>query len=152
MTNVLRWDPFRDMQALRRGVDRMFDDFLPWPRLSWWEAETHVPLDVYETDDSLVMKAALPGVKLEEVDVSVMGGTLIIKGETKTQEEVKRENYHHREMRYGAFSGSVVLPTRVDHDKAEAVFENGVLTITMPKPEAVKPKSIKVRTVVEPKS
>ncbi len=111
-------------------------------------------MDVCETDDSLVVKAALPGVRPDEVDIFVTGDVLTIKGETKNEEETKGDNYRRRELRYGAFARSVPLPTRVDHDEAEATFENGVLTVTMPKAEEVKAKSIKIkpRSVIEGKS
>jgi HSP20 family protein len=135
-------------------MDRLFGDFFG-PRVMTWEpAELGFALDVYETDDVLVVKGALPGVRPEEVDISVTDGVLTIKGETKSEEENKDENYHRRELRYGAFSRSVALPTRVDHDKAEAKFENGILTISLPKAEEVKPKSIKIAAheVIEGKS
>jgi HSP20 family protein len=152
MSNLMRWDPFEDIRSLRH---RMFDDFFRGPRFLPWEAAEYTfPLDVYETEDSLVVKAALPGMRPEDVDISVSGDVLTIKGESKTEEEVKRENYHRRELRYGSFARSVPLPTRVDHNKAEAVFEQGVLTVTMPKAEELKAKTIKVkpRPVIEGKS
>jgi HSP20 family protein len=126
-------------------MDRVFDDFFRGPHLLPWEGpELGFPLDVYETEDSLMVKAALPGVKPEEVEISVTGDTLTIKG----------ENYHRRELRYGSFCRSVPLPTGVNHHKAEAVFEQSVLTVTLPKAEEAKPKTIKVnaRPVIEGKS
>ena len=101
-----------------------------------------------------MVKGALPGVRPDEVDISVIGDILTVKGETKSEEETKDESYHRRELRYGAFARSIPLPTRVNHDKAEATFENGVLTITLPKAEEVKPKSIKIAAhgVIEGKS
>lgn len=148
MADDMRWDPWREVEGFRRAVDRVFDDFLRWPRLTWREGEATIPLDVYETDDALVVKAALPGVKPEDVDISITGDNLIIRGECTGKEEVKRESYHRQEIYYGTFSRSLAMPTRVDHEHAEAVFENGLLTITMPKAEEVKPKSIMVRTVL----
>lgn len=155
MSSPMRWEPFDEMRGLRRRMDRLFDDFFRGPRFLPWEpAELGFALDVYETDDALMVKAALPGVRPEEVDISVTGDVLTIKGETKSEEETKRENYHRRELRYGAFARSIPLPTRVDHDKAEATFENGVLTVTMPKAEEAKSKPIKIaaRGVIEGKS
>jgi len=131
-------------------MDRLFG-----PRILAWEpAELGFALDVYETDDALVVKAALPGVRPDEVDISVTDDILTSKGETKSEEETKNENYHRRELRYGAFARSITLPTLVNHDKAEATFENGILTITLPKAEEVKPKSIKIAAhgVIEGKS
>jgi len=131
-------------------MDRLFG-----PRILAWEpAELGFALDVYENDDALVVKAALPGVRPDEVDISVTDDILTIKGETKSEEETKDGSYHRRELRYGAFARSIALPTLVNHDKAEATFENGILTVTLPKAEEVKPKSIKIAAhgVTEAKS
>ena len=155
MSSLMRWDPFAEMRPLRRRWARLFDDFFPSISLMPWESsELAFPVDLYESDDKLVAKATLPGVKPEDVDISISGDVLTIKGETKSQEEVKRENYHRQEIRYGAFARSIPLPTKVDFDKTEAVFEEGILTVTMPKAEEVKPKTIKVkaRPVIEGKS
>ena len=104
MANITRWDPFGEMVHLRQAMDRLFDESFtrPW-RLLGWEGETFVPLDVYETDDELVVKASLPGVKPEDVDVSIIGDTLSIKGEFKSEEETKKPSYHRQERRYGSF-------------------------------------------------
>jgi len=155
MASLMRWYPFADIRSLRRHADRLFDDFSPGSRLIPWEsAEFVFPLDVYETEESLVVKAPLPGVRPEDVDISITDDVLTIKGEAKSEEEVKRENYHRRELRYGSFCRSVPLPTQVEHGKAEAVFEQGILTVTLPKTAEVKPKTIKVKAhpVIEDKS
>jgi len=155
MASLMRWYPFSDARSLRRHTDRLFDDFFRGPRLIPWEsAEFMFPLDLYETEESLVVKAPLPGVRPGDVDISITDDILTIKGETKSEEEVKRENYHRRELRYGSFCRSVPLPTRVEHGKAEAVFEQGILTVTLPKTAEAKPKTIKVkaRPVAEGKS
>ena len=150
MSTLVRWDPFVDVRRLHRRMDRLFG-----PRIFTWEpAELGFALDIYEKDDALVVKGALPGVRPDEVDISVTEDILTIKGETKSEEETKDESYHRRELRYGAFARSIALPTLVNHDKAEATFENGILTITLPKAEEVKPKSIKIAAhgVIEGKS
>jgi len=154
MSNLVRWDPFVDVRGLSRRMDRLFGDFFGPRVLAWEPAELGFALDVYETDDALVVKGALPGVRPDEVDISVIGDVLTIKGETKSEEETKDGNYHRRELRYGAFARSIPLPTQVNHEKAEATFENGILTITLPKAEEVKPKSIKIAAqgVIEGKS
>lgn len=140
MSTLVRWDPFVEVRSLSRRMDRLFG-----PRVVAWEpAELGFALDVYETDDALVVKGALPGVRPEEVDISVTGDILTVKGETKSEEETKDESYHRRELRYGAFARSIALPKLVNYDKAEAKFENGILTVTLPKAEEVKPKSIKI--------
>ena len=148
MPDLVRWEPFRELISLREAMDRLFEESFVRPWGDWlvpFGAET-LAVDMYETDDEVVVKASLPGVKPEEIDISITGNTLTIKGETKAEEEVKEKNYIRRERRYGAFSRSLALPTEVEADKAEAVFENGVLTLILPKAEEVKPKSIKVKT------
>lgn len=155
MSSLVRWGPFGNVRVLHRHMDRVFDDVFRGPRVLTWEpAELGFALDVYENDDALVVKAALPGVRPDEVDISVVEDVLTVKGETKSEEETKDGSYHRRELRYGAFARSIPLPTRVDHEKAEATFENGILTITLPKAEEVKPKSIKIAAhgVIEGKS
>jgi len=91
------------------------------------------------------VKAVLPGAKPEDVDISITGDTLTIKAEHKEEQEVKEEDYFYKECRYGTCSRSVTIPVQVKADKAEAVFENGILTLTLPKAEEVKPKQIKVK-------
>jgi HSP20 family protein len=155
MTSLMRWYPFSDIRSLRRRTGRPFDDFFRGLSLVPWEdAEFAFPLDVYETEESVVVKAPLPGVRPEDVDISITEGILTIKGESKSEEEIKREDYHRRELRYGSFCRSVPLPAQVEHDKAEASFEQGILTVTLPKSEEVKPKTIKVKAhpVTEGKS
>jgi len=100
---------------------------------------------MYETDQEVVIKTSVPGVKPEDIDITVVGDTLTIKGETKAEEKVERANYIRQERRYGAFSRSLTLPTSIVAEKAKAEFENGVLTLTLPKAEEVKPKTIKVK-------
>jgi HSP20 family protein len=147
MANLVRWDPVRDMVSLREAMDRLFEESFVRPR-NWpatAEGVATLALDVLETQDEITVKASIPGMKPEDIDISVTGDTLTIKGETQEEKEEKDGNYHLRERRYGAFQRSVVLPTLVNADKAEAEFKNGVLTLTLPKVEEVKPKSIKVK-------
>jgi len=147
MTNLVRWDPFHDLVSLREAMDRLFEESFVQPQGGWLAPvgmET-LAVDMYETDDAIVVRTVVPGVKPEDLDVSVTGDTLTIKGETKAEEEVKEENYIRRERRYGSFCRSLLVPIPVVADKAEAEFENGVLTLTLPKAEEVKPKAIKVK-------
>jgi len=102
---------------------------------------------MYHTDIEVMVKVALPGVKPEEVDITITGDTLTIKGESKVEKEIKREDYLYQEHRYGTFGRSVTLPSGLDSDKAEANFENGILTLTIPKSEQIKPKQIKVKAM-----
>jgi HSP20 family protein len=100
---------------------------------------------MYQTDDEVVVKASLPGFKVDEVQINVTGDVLTLRGEMKQEEEKKERAWHIREHRWGSFERSIALPTEVTADKAVADFENGILTITLPKAEEVKPKTITVK-------
>ena len=146
MSNIIRWEPAREMMTLREAMDRLFDDAFTRP-LSLGGNNWSIPaVDMYQTDNEVVVKAALPGIKADEVQINVTGEVLTIKGETKQENETKEKAYHIREQRWGTFERSLVLPTEVVADKAKADFENGVLTITLPKAEEVKPKTISIKT------
>ncbi|MBK7319359.1 Hsp20/alpha crystallin family protein [Candidatus Villigracilis affinis] len=145
MSNLIRWEPAREMMTLREAMDRLFDDAFTRP-LSMAGNGWAVPaVDMYQTDNEVVVKAALPGMKAEDVQLNVTGEVLTIKGEIKQKEEVKEKAYHLREQRWGMFERSVILPTEVVADKAKADFENGILTITIPKAEEAKPKTISIK-------
>ena len=146
MSNLIRWEPVREMMTLREAMDRLFDDAFTRP-LSLSGNTWSIPaVDMYQTDNEVVVKAALPGIKADEVQLNVTGEVLTIKGETKQENETKEKAYHIREQRWGTFERSLVLPTEVVADKAKADFENGILTITLPKAEEVKPKTINIKT------
>lgn len=143
---MIRWEPFREMMSLRNAMDRLFEGSFVRPSRVWPELERgELTVDMYQTANDVVVKATLPGVKPEEVDISITGDILTIKGEHKGEQEIKQEDYFYKERRYGAFSRSLQIPAQVKSDKAEAVFENGVLTLTLPKTEEVKPRQIKVK-------
>ena len=146
MSNLIRWEPAREMMTLRDAMDRLFDDAFTRPlRLN--EGHWSVPaVDMYQTDNEIVVKAAIPGVKTDEVQINVTGEVLTIKGEVKEKEEVNEKAYHLREQRWGMFERTLPLPTDVIADKAKAEFENGVLTITLPKAEEVRPRTISIKT------
>ena len=146
MSNIIRWEPAREMMTLREAMDRLFDDAFTRPPSLTGNNWSIPAVDMYQTDDEVVVKAALPGIKADEVQINVTGEVLTIKGETKQENETKEKAYHLREQRWGAFERSIVLPTEVVADKAKADFENGVLTITLPKAEEVKPKTINIKT------
>ncbi|HEX5810247.1 MAG TPA: Hsp20/alpha crystallin family protein [Anaerolineales bacterium] len=145
MSNLTRWEPVREMMTLREAMDRLFDDAFTRPinlRDGGWSAPA---IDMYQTDDEVVVRAALPGFKADEVQINVTGDVLTLRGEIKQQEEKKERSWHIREHRWGSFERSVSLPTDVTADQAVADFENGILTITLPKAEEVKPKTISVK-------
>ena len=147
MSSLIRWDPFGELMSLRQAMDRLFEQSVVRPTSvisGLWEG-SGVALDMYQTDTDVVVKAALPGIKPEDVEITITGDTLTIKGETKTEEEIKRENYIRQERRYGTFSRAITLPSHLQTDKAEATFEDGVLTLTVPKAEEVRPKTIEIK-------
>jgi len=147
MMNLVRWEPFRDLVTLREAMDRLFEESFVRPRAGWLAqvGAGALAVDMYEIDDAVVVKSTIPGIKPEDLDISIASDTLTIRGETKAEEEVKGENYIRRERRYGSFSRSLTIPVSIVADRAEAEFENGVLTLTLPKAEDVKPKAIKVK-------
>ena len=144
MSNLIRWEPVREMMTLREAMDRLFDDAFTRP-ISMSGGSVIPAIDLYQNADEVVVKAALPGLKVDDVQISVTGDTLSLKGEFKQEEEKKERAYHLREQRFGSFERTFALPTDVVADKAKADFENGILTITLPKAEAVKPKTIQIK-------
>jgi HSP20 family protein len=145
MSNLIRWEPAREMMTLRDAMDRLFDEAFTRPFSLGNGGWSSPAIDMYQTNDDIVVKAALPGLKAEEVQINVTGDMLTLKGETKQTEEKKEKTYHIREHRWGSFERSVMLPTAVVADKAKAEFENGILTVTLPKAEEVRPKTITVK-------
>ena len=150
---IERWQPFSELMSLGQAMDKLFEDSFVRPsRALAALGEASVPaLDIYQTPNEAVVKATLPGLKPEDVRIDITGETVTIKGETKAEQEIKREDYLYQERRYGSFSRSVVLPGGLETDKAEAMMEDGVLTLTIPKAEEVKPKAIKVKAKEKPK-
>ena len=145
MSNLTRWEPVREMMTLRDAMDRLFDDAFTRP-LSVSGVSAMVAIDMYQTDDEVIVKATLPGLIADDVDITVTGETLTLRGEFKQETEEKETSYHIREQRFGSFERSILLPTDVKADKASANFENGILTIAMPIAEEVKPRSITIKT------
>jgi HSP20 family protein len=134
------------MMSMRDAMDRMFEErFLrpPMPFAPWGEGS--LPVDMYETDESVVVQTAVPGVSAEDIEVAVTGDTLTIKAETKEEEEISRESYLRRERRFGSYCRSVTLPGGLEAENAAADYTDGVLTLTFPKAEEVKPKTIEVK-------
>lgn len=148
MVDLMEWRPFREISRLRREMDRLWDEFFgPGRRaLKPLEAEWVPSVDVSETADKLTVTAEIPGIEPKDIDISISGDLLTIKGEKKAEREEKEENYHLIERSYGAFSRTIRLPVSVETDKIEATYKNGVLTITCPKKEEVKAKPIQIKT------
>jgi HSP20 family protein len=141
---IERWDPFREAISLRDAMNSLLQESFVRPGGMGQAGQAPLPLDVTETENEFVVKASLPGVKPEDVQITVHGDTLTIRGEARAEEEKKGEQWHLRERRYGSFQRSVALATPVNSDQAHAHYEHGVLTLTLPKSEAAKPRQIKV--------
>lgn len=141
---LTRWDPIREMMNFRNRVDRMFLDAFEGPSDGWERYEWGLPLDVAENENSYIVKASLPGIKSDDIDVKYSGNTLTITGEIRQDEQ--EGNYHMRERRYGRFTRSITLPGQVNGDKIQADFDAGVLTLHIPKAEEAKTKRIPIKT------
>lgn len=146
--DLIQWRPFREIARLRQEMDRLWDEYFgPGRRALQPLEETWVPaVDVAESADKITVKAEIPGLEPKDIEISMVGDTLTIKGEKKVEREEKEENYHLIERSYGSFSRSMKMPAAVDPDKVEATYKNGVLTIILPKKEEVKPKTIEIKT------
>ena len=142
---IERWDPFREVVSLRDAMNTLLQESFVRPGGAPQQGgHTPLPLDVAETEDEYVVRASLPGIKPEDVQITVHGDTLTIRGESKSEEETKGQTWHLRERRSGIFQRSVSLGTPVDPDRAEARHDHGVLTLRLPKAASARPKQIKV--------
>jgi HSP20 family protein len=151
MTIVRRPSPFGELLSLRSAMDRLFEDSFVRPR-PWagiFEGGLALPLDVTATSDEIRVEASLPGLKPEDVEITVEDGTLTISGQSREEHREGDDSYLLQEIRRGTFSRSVTLPTGLEPDKATATFENGVLTLRIPKAEQVKPHQIRISPTTE---
>ena len=145
-TSVIRWDPFRNISGLQEQVNRLFESNLRG-RTDESALTTWAPyVDIYETENELVLKADLPEVAEKDIDIHVENNLLTIRGERKFEQKVKEENYLRVERAYGAFSRSFSLPNTVDTEAIKAEYKNGVLTVVTPKRAESKPKQVKITT------
>ena len=141
-----RWEPIAELRRMDSEMDRMwrhtFHPFRPWPR--FWSEFGRVAIDIYQDADNLVVKAAMPGVKPDDLDLDITDGALTIKGESKFEKDVKDEDYLHRERRYGSYRRVVALPRDLNTEKADASYDDGILTVTIPKSEETRRKPLKI--------
>jgi HSP20 family protein len=145
---IVRFNPLREAMSLREAMDRLFEDSFVRPqgrggRRASFDEPLRLPVDVYTTPEEIVLSASLPGLLPEEVDIAIEGDTLTIRGELRSP--LDNVEYLFQERTYGHFARSLMLNVPVDVERAEATFENGVLTLTLPKSEATKPKTIAVK-------
>lgn len=138
MTKLVRWNPYRS--SIFNEVDRLFENSASNTNTHW-----NVAIDVLENEDVYTIKASVPGLAADDLDLTLEDNVLTIKGEIQAEESEENEQFHIRERRYGRFSRSVRFPVNVDADNVEATYENGILTLSVPKAEEVKPRKIAVK-------
>ncbi len=147
--SISRWDPFGDIVSLREAMNNLLEDSFVRPRPGQGETVSGLALDVRETADAFIVTASVPGVAPADVDITVLGDTLQIRGERREERSEGSDQEGRwlvRERRFGAFQRGVSLPTAVKADAANAEFKDGVLTVTLPKADQAKPRTIPVRT------
>ena len=146
---IVRFDPFRDLMNLQERMNRIFDESYRGARTTgddWALGGSWAPaVDIYEHEGNIVLKAELPGIDSNDVDIRLENNVLTLRGERKVDHEVKQENYHRVERAYGSFSRSFTLPSIVDQEKIKAEYKDGVLELTLPKREEAKPKQISIK-------
>lgn len=144
--SITRWDPWQDLMSLRESMDEFLRESIARPRLGIeWPTRMSMPVDVKETTDEYVVKATMPGVKPEDIQIHIEGGLLRMSAETKEEEEGPQGSWLVRERRYGRIERAVTLPTNIKADQADATYESGILTIKLPKAEEARGRSIPVR-------
>jgi HSP20 family protein len=142
---IERWEPFREMVSLRDAMNSLLQESFIRPTLAMADGgSVALPWDIAETEDEFVIRASMPGVRPDDVQIMVHGDTLTIRGECKAEEERKDQHWHMRECRHGSFQRSATLGAQVNADMAQACFDNGILTLHLPKSEVAKPKQIKI--------
>lgn len=147
MVTLTRWNPAREMMALRNMMDRVFEEGVESPAMRWSEAtEWPLALDVVENKEGYMVQASLPGVNPDEIEIVVNDNVLTIKGQVKKDEPAEGVRYHVRERRYGTYSRSLTLPQLVNTDAVDANYHNGILSLFIPKAEEAKPKRIAIQT------
>lgn len=148
--SIVKWSPLKELEEMRKDMDRLFEEFfspITRRRRGWLKPEMGVivpNIEMYDRKNEIVVKAELPGVAKEDIDLTITKDSLTLKGEAKKEEEIKEEDYYASEISYGSFTRTIALPVEVDSEKAKASFKNGVLEITLPKREEAKPKEIKI--------
>ena len=143
---VVKWDPFRDLISIQDRMNRLFEQTLSRSRgEEGITAATWTPaVDIYETADTIVMKAELPGLTREDIDIQIEDNTLILRGERRFAKDVQQENYLRIERAYGSFHRTFTLPATIQQEEIRAVFRDGVLELILPKTEGAKPKRISI--------
>ena len=144
MATVTRWDPFQDALSLREAMSQLMEESFVQPTAAQGGKKFVPALDLSETADGYLVEAALPGVKPEDVEITVENNVLTIKGEARQEVDEQKRNFHRVERRFGSFQRTIGLPTTVKADAIKADLTNGVLRLEIPKAEEVKPRKISV--------
>lgn len=146
MKEITRWDPFKEISSLREEIDRLFDSFFGRKSFIAEREHTFSPaIDVEETEDSFIIRAEVPGMKKEDIKVTVDENGILISGERKKEKEEKGKTYHRIEISYGKFKRYIPFPKEVQPEKAKAKCKDGILEIEVPKSEKAKPKEIEIK-------
>jgi len=144
---LTRWEPFEGLTSLRRELDRLFEHFFERGPLTMGDGGMFEPaIEIADTNDSIMVKAQVPGVSKEDLHLDIMDDCLTLKGEIKDEETTEGKRFHRKEFRYGSFARTIPLPAAVKADQATAQLKDGVLTITIPKGEQAKMKQIPIQT------
>jgi len=144
MAKLARWNPFKELLDVKDDFDRIIDRIFSREFDIWEGRRRSFPVDIYEDKDNVIIKAELPGLKKEDISVSLSGDSITITGKRAEEKEVKKENYYMKEIREGSFTRSFELPYKVDREKAKATYKDGVLEIVLPKVEEEKEKEVKI--------
>ncbi len=145
---IQRWDPFKEISSLKSQMDKIFESLMGEGediRTGSWVP----PVDIYETENEIVIKAEVPGVSQKDIEIKVEDDTLIIRGEKRFERDMEKETYHRAERVYGKFQRSFILPKSIEKDNIKATLKQGVLTLVLPKKEEVKPKEISIQVEEE---
>ena len=146
--SVDKWSPLKELEEMRKDMDRLFDEFTKpvrrWRTQPKSEGLEIPSIDLYERGGDIVIKVELPGARREDIDITIAKDSLVIKGDIKRDEDVKEENYHISERKFGNFSRTIALPVEVESEKAQATMKDGLLEIVIPKREEAKPREIRI--------
>jgi HSP20 family protein len=144
--SLIRWEPMTELRRLQEEMDRLFESFMrPFSSFAWPVREAVAPpVDVYEKDGNVIVKAELPGLKKEDIEITATEDSISLRGEFKREEEVKKEGFYRHERREGKFYRTIPMPVPIKPDEVKATFKDGVLEITAPEVEEARPKERKV--------
>ncbi len=145
MTTITRWNPFRELQQLQKRMDQIWDSSVPSGNDQLSHGDWYPSVDIFEKGNAVVIRAELPGMKKDDIDVSIENNILTLKGKREIEKEVNEADYHRIERSYGSFIRSFSLPKTVDADKVKASYNDGILELSLPKSKEAEPKKIEIK-------